>query len=54
MLDKLKKIITDYEKLNQQLTDPNIINDIKKYQKISQDFSNIKDKSCNICRQKLT
>tara|TARA_A100001011_G_scaffold356994_1_gene401495 strand:+ start:19953 stop:21014 length:1062 start_codon:yes stop_codon:yes gene_type:complete len=45
MLDKLKKIITDYEKLNQQLTDPNIINDIKKYQKISQDFSNIKDKA---------
>ena len=45
MLDKLKKIITEFESLNEKLTDPNIVNDIKMYQKISQDFSNIKDKA---------
>ena len=37
MLDKLKKIITEFESLNEKLTDPNIVNDIKMYQKISQD-----------------
>ena len=45
MLDKLKKIITEFESLNEKLTDPNVVNDIKMYQKISQDFSNIKDKA---------
>ena len=45
MLEKLKKIIKDYNELNLKLTDPSIINDIKMYQKISQDFSNIKDKA---------
>lgn len=45
MLDKLKKIITEFELLNEKLTDPNVVNDIKMYQKISQDFSNIKDKA---------
>jgi len=45
MLDKLKKIITEFKSLNEKLTDPNVVNDIKMYQKISQDFSNIKDKA---------
>ena len=45
MIEKLKKIIHEFEDLGQQLTDPNIINDIKLYQKISQDYSNIKDKA---------
>ena len=45
MLDKLKKIINEFESLNEKLTDPNVVNDIKMYQKISQDFSNIKDKA---------
>ena len=45
MLDKLKKIITEFESLNEKLTDPNVVNDIKMYQKISQDFSNIKNKA---------
>ena len=45
MLDKLKKIISEFESLNEKLTDPNVVNDIKMYQKISQDFSNIKDKA---------
>ena len=45
MLDKLKKIITEFESLNEKLTDPNVVNDIKMYQKISQDFSNVKDKA---------
>ena len=35
MLEKLKKIIKDYNELNLKLTDPSIINDIKMYQKIS-------------------
>ena len=39
MLEKLKKIIKDYNELNLKLTDPSIINDIKMYQKISQDFT---------------
>ena len=45
MLDKLKKIIIEFKSLNEKLTDPNVVNDIKMYQKISQDFSNIKDKA---------
>jgi len=45
MIEKLKKIIHEFDDLGKQLTDPNIINDIKLYQKISQDYSNIKDKA---------
>jgi peptide chain release factor 1 len=45
MIEKLKKIINEFNDLGQQLTTPNIINDIKLYQKISQDYSNIKDKA---------
>ena len=45
MIEKLKKIIHEFDELGQKLTDPNIINDIKLYQKISQDYSNLKDKA---------
>tara|TARA_B110000263_G_scaffold249509_1_gene267325 strand:- start:212 stop:1273 length:1062 start_codon:yes stop_codon:yes gene_type:complete len=45
MIEKLKKIINEFDDLGQQLTAPDIINDIKLYQKISQDYSNIKDKA---------
>ena len=45
MIEKLTKIIHEFDDLGQQLTDPNIINDIKLYQKISQDYSNLKDKA---------
>jgi peptide chain release factor 1 len=45
MIEKLKKIINEFDDLGQQLAAPNIINNIKLYQKISQDYSNIKDKA---------
>tara|TARA_B110000014_G_scaffold262690_1_gene257264 strand:+ start:9805 stop:10866 length:1062 start_codon:yes stop_codon:yes gene_type:complete len=45
MIEKLKKIIQEHKDLSDQLTDPQIVNDIKLYQKISQQYSNLKDKA---------
>tara|TARA_B100001123_G_C15310668_1_gene1024191 strand:- start:1424 stop:2485 length:1062 start_codon:yes stop_codon:yes gene_type:complete len=45
MIEKLKKIIKEHQDLNNQLLDPKIINDIKLYQKISQQYSSLKDKA---------
>ena len=45
MIEKLKKIIQEHKNLNDQLLDPQIINDIKLYQKISKQYSSLKDKA---------
>ena len=45
MIEKLKKIIQEHKDLSNQLLDPQIVNDIKLYQKISQQYSNLKDKA---------
>ena len=45
MKEKLTKIIQEFDDLGNQLTDSNIISNIKLYQKISQEYSNLKDKA---------
>ena len=45
MLDKLKNIISEFNDLGEQLSDPAVMNDIKTYQRISQEYSNLKDKA---------
>ena len=45
MLDKLKKIVSEFDDLGGKLSDPAVMNDIKEYQRISQEYSNLKDKA---------
>ena len=45
MKEKLTKIIQEFDDLGNQLTDSNIISNIKLYQKISQEYSGLKDKA---------
>jgi len=41
MLDKLKDIAEKYYHLEERLTDPEIVTDIKKYKKVSQEYKSL-------------
>ncbi|PAK21307.1 peptide chain release factor 1 [Mycoplasmopsis agassizii] len=43
MYNSLKEIYSKYQELNKLLEDPETVNDIKKYNKVSRDLSNLKD-----------
>lgn len=45
MIDKLNTIINKHKELANQLGNPEVINDIALYKKISQEYSNLKDKA---------
>ena len=45
MIDKLNTIINKHKELANQLGNPETINDIALYKKISQEYSNLKDKA---------
>ena len=45
MIDKLNTIINKHKELANQLSNPEVINDMPLYKKISQEYSNLKDKA---------